>query len=357
VKNSNGLVVLGLVVLVTAGLYVWSAGAKEQMPSLTALDYAQIEQLYAHYNHYIDSGTDEGRAFASLFTPDGVLHTGAPGLGEVRGTAALAELARTIGSPPPAVKASHYAANIMIDPSPEGATGSAYLVMMSSPREGTSVTGASLIYSDALVRAPDGWKFKARTVNQVTPASTSSSSGAKRVEWFARPAEMRIEPPAGAPSGPKERRAVQACPATLDEMCQKFWAFGGNFLTNNKIPARDRELLTLRTAYLIRGEYIWASHHDTYALKEGLTKEEVKRVTRGPEAEGWSEADQTLLRAADELHSGRFITDATWKALSRRYDDRELLDVVLTVANYTMLGMYYNSTGAQLEAGQTGFPD
>jgi alkylhydroperoxidase family enzyme len=185
----------------------------------------------------------------------------------------------------------------------------------------------------------------------------SPASSASRVDAFARPGKMRIEPPAAAPSGPDVRRAVQACPATLDQMCEKFWAFAGNFLENNKIPARDRELLTLRTAYLNRGEYIWASHQDSYALKSGLTKQDVARVARGPDAKGWNEPDATLLRAADELHSGRFITDATWKALARRYDDRQLLDVVLTVANYTMLSMYYNSTGAQLEAGSTGFPD
>jgi len=187
--------------------------------------------------------------------------------------------------------------------------------------------------------------------------STSASPSVERVERFERPTEMRIKPPASAPSGPGMRRAVQACPAPEDEMCQKFWTLGGHFLDHNKIPARDRELLTLRTAYLIRAEYIWASHQDSYAIKSGLTKQEVARVTRGPDDEGWNEADRTLLRAADELYSRRFITDATWKSLSRRYDDRELLEIVLTVANYTMLGMYYNSTGAQLEAGQTGFPD
>jgi alkylhydroperoxidase family enzyme len=132
---------------------------------------------------------------------------------------------------------------------------------------------------------------------------------------------------------------------------------GGHFLNSNKIPARDRELLILRTAYLARAEYIWGSHHNTYATKAGLAKEEVARVTQGPDAKGWSEADATLLRAVDELHAGRFITDATWTALARRYNDRELLEVILTVANYTTLGMYFNSIGAQMEPGQTGFPD
>jgi hypothetical protein len=48
--------------------------------------------------------------------------------------------------------------------------------------------------------------------------------------------------------------------------------------------------------------------------------------------------------------------DETWKALSEKYDDRQRLEVVLTVANYTMLAMYFNATGAQLPAGRSGFP-
>ena len=184
-----------------------------------------------------------------------------------------------------------------------------------------------------------------------------SATSDKRVELFRRPTEMRIKPPAGAPSGPDVRRATQACPATLDDMCQKFWAFAGHFLRNNTIPARDRELLTLRTAWLSRGQYIWASHHDSYATKAGLTADEVSRVTKGPDAEGWSRLDSALLRSVDELHISRFISDATWKALGERYTDRQRLEVVLTVAAYTSLAMYFNSTGGQMEQGQTGFPD
>jgi 4-carboxymuconolactone decarboxylase len=184
-----------------------------------------------------------------------------------------------------------------------------------------------------------------------------SATSDKRVESFRRPTEMRIKPPAGAPSGPDVRRATQACPATLDDMCQKFWAFAGHFLRNNTIPARDRELLTLRTAWLSRGQYIWASHHDSYATKAGLTADEVSRVTKGPDAEGWSRFDSALLRSVDELHISRFISDETWKALGERYTDRQRLEVVLTVAAYTSLAMYFNSTGGQMEQGQTGFPD
>ena len=190
----------------------------------------------------------------------------------------------------------------------------------------------------------------------VAQTSASSRSSDRRVDAFRRPAEMRVVPPAGAPSGPNVRRATQACPATLDDMCRKFWAFAGDFLSNNTIPARDRELLTLRTAWLSRGEYIWASHHDSYATKAGLTADEVSRVTKGSDA-GWSSFDAALLRAVDELQTSRFISDETWKVLGERYTDRQRLEVVLTVAAYTSLAMYFNSTGGQMEQGHTGFPD
>jgi alkylhydroperoxidase family enzyme len=187
--------------------------------------------------------------------------------------------------------------------------------------------------------------------------TAARSASDKRVEAFARPTEMRVKPPADAPSGPNVRRATQACPASLDDMCSKFWAFAGYFLRENTIPARDRELVTLRTAWLSRGEYIWGSHHDSYATKAGLTREEVSRVTKGPDAPGWNAFDAALLRAADELHTSRFISDGTWKALGERYTDRQRVEVVFTVAAYTSLAMYFNSTGGQLEKGHTGFPD
>jgi alkylhydroperoxidase family enzyme len=199
------------------------------------------------------------------------------------------------------------------------------------------------------------WLNVAGSAEAQTAARSSSSD--KRVESFPRLTEMRVKPPADAPSGPNVRRATQACPASLDDMCSKFWAFAGYFLSKNTIPARDRELVTLRTAWLSRGEYIWGSHHDSYATKAGITPEEVARVAKGPDAPGWSAFDAALLRAADELHTSRFISDGTWNALGERYTDRQRVEVVLTVAAYTSLAMYFNSTGGQMEKGHTGFPD
>ena len=66
-------------------------------------------------------------------------------------------------------KPAHHAVNVMIEPSPTGATGAAFLVMLSSPTLGTTETGLSAIYSDDLVKTPAGWRWKQRVLNIATP--------------------------------------------------------------------------------------------------------------------------------------------------------------------------------------------
>jgi len=121
----------------------------------------------ARYNHYIDNVKDNGYAYAGLFTEDGVFETNIA-VGTRTGREALARLAREVGNASK-VSPGHIAFNIVIDPSPEGAVGSAYYgVIMRAHKEGQEATGRSWgIYTDRLVKTADGWKFKYR---KYTPA-------------------------------------------------------------------------------------------------------------------------------------------------------------------------------------------
>ena len=89
----------------------------------------------------------------------------------------------------------------------------------------------------------------------------------------------------------------------------------------------------------------------------GLTEEEILRTTKGPDDPGWSDFDAALLRAADELHHDAILSDATWETLSRRYDEKQMMDVVFTVGQYNLVSWMLNSTGVQLEAGVPGVPE
>jgi 4-carboxymuconolactone decarboxylase len=134
---------------------------------------------------------------------------------------------------------------------------------------------------------------------------------------------------------------------------RRWLPFGGKLLAG-KLPPRERELLILRTGWLCQAEYEWAQHR-LIGLSVGLSEEEIDRVREGPDAAGWDAFDSTLLRAADELHSGARISDMTWNALADRYDERQLIEVPMLVGHYHMVAFTLNSLGVPVEEGVDGF--
>jgi len=123
----------------------------------------------------------------------------------------------------------------------------------------------------------------------------------------------------------------------------------------NSLAPREREIVILRVGYLCKSGYEF-TQHTRIGLNEGLTADDIGRIKAGAEA-GWSDADAALIRAADELVGNHFVSDATWAALSRHFDDKQRMDVVFTAGQYTQVSMFLNTFGVQLDAGQTLDPD
>jgi len=134
---------------------------------------------------------------------------------------------------------------------------------------------------------------------------------------------------------------------------RKWLPFGGKLLSG-KLPIRDRELLILRTGWRCRSVYEWGQH-TLIGRQAGITDDELRRIQEGPDAPGWSPADATLLRAADELHDDSCISDATWAALARHYDERQLIELPMLVGHYHLVAYALNSLGVQREPGVPGF--
>ncbi|MDZ4370832.1 MAG: carboxymuconolactone decarboxylase family protein [Phenylobacterium sp.] len=136
----------------------------------------------------------------------------------------------------------------------------------------------------------------------------------------------------------------------------RFNDWGGYVLSRrNDLPAREREILVLRVGYLCKSGYEF-TQHTRIGLQSGLTEAEIEQIKRGADA-GWSAADAVLIRASDELVRDHFITDATWAKLGRHYTDKQRMDVVFTVGQYTQVSMILNSFGVQLDEGQTLDPE
>ena len=101
------------------------------------------------------------------------------------------------------------------------------------------------------------------------------------------------------------------------KLLKRWLVFGNHVLAKSTLPARDRELLILRTGWNCRSPYEWGQHV-AIARVIGVDDAEIVRVSEGPDASGWSEADAALLRAADELHRDDSLSDVTYAALAAR---------------------------------------
>ena len=134
-----------------------------------------------------------------------------------------------------------------------------------------------------------------------------------------------------------------------------WFVFGHYILEESTLPSRDRELIILRTGWLCQAEYEWA-HHKIKGKEVGLSEQEVLRIIKGYDADGWSEFEASLLKAVDELCENAFISNSTWKALATQYSEQQIMDLVFTVGEYTLVSMALNSFGVQLEESVDGFP-
>ncbi len=129
-----------------------------------------------------------------------------------------------------------------------------------------------------------------------------------------------------------------------------FWAwlyFASRLMPWGRLPAKERELIILRTAWNCRSRYEWGQHVEI-ALRVGLADDEILRVTRGAGAFA-GRPQQALIAACDELCRDRQIGDATWQALSAGYDSKRLIEIVILVGHYVMVAGFLNSAGLALE--------
>jgi alkylhydroperoxidase family enzyme len=184
---------------------------------------------------------------------------------------------------------------------------------------------------------------------------------------------MRLNAPRITPIAPEDLTAEQrealgsladgrrilnifATMARAPKALARFLEWGNYVLSRrNSLSARQREIVILRVGFLCRSGYEF-TQHTRIGLESGLTKDEIAAIKAGPEA-GWSAADAALIRAADELVGDHFISDGTWARLRAHFDEKQCMDVVFTVGQYTQVSMLLNTFGVQLDEGQTLDPD
>lgn len=124
--------------------------------------------------------------------------------------------------------------------------------------------------------------------------------------------------------------------------------FASKLMPFGSLPARERELLILRTGWNARCRYEWGQHVDL-ALRAGLSDADIVGAAQGPQAFA-DEGVRHLIQACDELCQKDTVSEGTWQALRGRWHEPQLVEVLMLVGHYRMLAGFLNSSGARLEA-------
>lgn len=136
---------------------------------------------------------------------------------------------------------------------------------------------------------------------------------------------------------------------------RRWLRFAGALMPGGLLPRADSELLILRVAHNSGCAYEW-TQHERIALTAGLSADQVQAVRLGAEAEGWSERQALLLRAADELHADRVLSAELWAALRPLMTDAELIELCMLVGHYEMLAMTLSSLAVAPDPPPSGAP-
>ena len=122
------------------------------------------------------------------------------------------------------------------------------------------------------------------------------------------------------------------------------------------LDVRLRELIILRTGFVLQCEYEWVQHKPP-ARRAGVNDDEIERIKAGGGADGWSEVEAALLDMTDDLINQHVISDAVWQRLAQRFTVQQIFDGIFLVGHYLTTAMLAGSAGVEIDRGQgfTGF--
>jgi len=132
-----------------------------------------------------------------------------------------------------------------------------------------------------------------------------------------------------------------------------FGQLGTAILSQAALDARLRELIILRVGRQSPAPYEW-QQHVPIGRACGVSDDEIAALERGDvTARCFSDRDRLILKLTDELLAAPRASDETLAALRRQFSDREVCEAVFTVGFYMMVARFLETTGVDLESGES----
>jgi alkylhydroperoxidase family enzyme len=124
-------------------------------------------------------------------------------------------------------------------------------------------------------------------------------------------------------------------------------------LARGELSARERELIIMRTTWLCGAPNPYGEHVEM-SRSIGIPEEDLRRVTIGSTAPGWSEHERNMLKAVEELCEGQAVSDAVWDALARGWTDKQQIEFPAVVGQYIASAIMHNALRTRMSGRNKG---
>jgi alkylhydroperoxidase family enzyme len=117
-----------------------------------------------------------------------------------------------------------------------------------------------------------------------------------------------------------------------------------------EIDGQCRELAVIRIAILNDVEYVQRAHGPVYALKEGLTAEQVSAIADWPTSSLFSQRQRALLAYTDAMTRDLEVADAVFAELRTHFSERQVVELTMLIGAYNMLTRFLKALKVDAEA-------
>ena len=104
-----------------------------------------------------------------------------------------------------------------------------------------------------------------------------------------------------------------------------------------EIDGQSRELAVIRVAILNGVEYVQRAHGPAYALKEGLTPEQVAALSDWRGSQLFNAQQRALLAYTDAMTEHIEVTDDVFNNARKHFSERQIVELTMLIGAYNML--------------------
>lgn len=123
--------------------------------------------------------------------------------------------------------------------------------------------------------------------------------------------------------------ALANAPALLDA----FLSYANALRNESELSPKLRELAILTVGHATGSQYEIA-HHQSHALKAGVSPQQLAAVAEFETAAGFDAAERAVMRLAKESTLDVAVADDTWQAAAAHLSDQQMVELTLTIGWY-----------------------